>query len=267
MADALLGDFLTRALIAGGAVALVSGPLGCLVIWRRMAFFGATLAHSALLGLALGFLLDINLTFGLIAAGAAVALLLVAAETRPDLASDTLLSILAHGALAAGLIALAFVHGIRVDLMGYLFGDILGVGLRDVYVIVAVAAAALAATAVLWRSLLRVCIHAEMAAVEGVPVLAVRIGFMLLLAVVVAVALKVVGILLVTALLVMPAAAARPWARTPEAMAVIAAGIGMCSVVGGIAGSYAWDLPAGAAIVSAALVLFALSRFRRPSGA
>jgi len=267
MVDAWLGDFLTRALIAGGAVALISGPLGCLVIWRRMAFFGATLAHSALLGLALGFLLDINLTFGLIAAGAAVALLLVVAETRPDLATDTLLSILAHGALAAGLIALAFVHGIRIDLMGYLFGDILGVGVADVYVIVAVAVAALIATAVLWRSLLRVSIHAEMAAVEGVPVLAVRISFMLLLAVVVAVALKVVGILLVTSLLVMPAAAARPWARTPEGMAVIAAGIGLFSVAGGISASYVWDLPAGAAIVSAALVLFVLSRFRQTSTA
>lgn len=267
MVDAWLGDFLTRALIAGGAVALISGPLGCLVIWRRMAFFGATLAHSALLGLALGFLLDINLTFGLIAAGAAVALLLVVAETRPDLATDTLLSILAHGALAAGFIALAFVHGIRIDLMGYLFGDILGVGVADVYVIVAVAVAALIATAVLWRSLLRVSIHAEMAAVEGVPVLAVRISFMLLLAVVVAVALKVVGILLVTSLLVMPAAAARPWARTPEGMAVIAAGIGLFSVAGGISASYVWDLPAGAAIVSAALGLFVLSRFRQTSTA
>ncbi len=267
MVDAWLGDFLTRALIAGGAVALISGPLGCLVIWRRMAFFGATLAHSALLGLALGFLLDINLTFGLIAAGAAVALLLVVAETRPDLATDTLLSILAHGALAAGLIALAFVHGIRIDLMGYLFGDILGVGVADVYVIVGVAVAALVATAVLWRSLLRVSIHAEMAAVEGVPVLAVRIGFMLLLAVVVAVALKIVGILLVTSLLVMPAAAARPWARTPEGMAIIAAGIGLFSVAGGISASYVWDLPAGAAIVSAALVLFVLSRFRQTSTA
>jgi zinc transport system permease protein len=266
MVEGLLSDFLTRALIAGGAVALVAGPLGCLVIWRRMAFFGATLAHSALLGLALGFLLDINLTFGLIAAGGAVALLLVVAEGRPDLATDTLLSILAHGALAAGLIALAFIHGIRVDLMGYLFGDILGVRVRDVYVIGAVAIVALGVTAVLWRSLLRVSIHAEMAAVEGVPVLAVRVGFMLLLAVVVAVALKVVGILLVTSLLVMPAAAARPFARTPEAMAVIAAVIGLASVAGGIAGSYAWDLPAGAAIVSAALIVFVLSRIKPAPG-
>lgn len=259
MADGWLADFLTRALVAGGAVALVAGPLGCLVIWRRMAFFGATLAHSALLGIALGFLLDINLTLGLVVGGGAIALLLAAAEGRPGLATDTLLSILGHGALAAGLIALAFVHGIRIDLMGYLFGDILAVGVGDVYLTLGLGALALAATAALWRPLLRVAVHAEMAAVEGVPVAAVRIGFMVLLAVVVAVALKVVGILLVTSLLVMPAAAARPFARTPEAMAVIAAGLGLVSVGGGIGGSYVWDLPAGAAIVCVAAALFALS--------
>lgn len=240
-------------------MALIAGPLGCLVIWRRMAFFGATLAHSALLGLSLGFLLDINLTLGLIAGGGAIAMLLAAAEGRPGLATDTLLSILGHGALAAGLIALAFVHGIRVDLMGYLFGDILAVAERDVYMTLALAALAMAATAALWRPLLRVAIHAEMAAVEGVPVTWVRIGFMILLAVVVAVALKIVGILLVTSLLVMPAAAARPFARTPEAMAAIAAGIGLVSVGAGIAGSFAWDLPAGAAIACVAAALFAAS--------
>jgi zinc transport system permease protein len=251
-----MDDFLTRAVLAGMAVALVTGPLGCLVVWRRMAFFGTTLAHSALLGLSLGFLLDINLTIGLIATGTAVALALVLAEGHRGIATDTLLSILAHTGLAAGLIALAFVGGVRVDLMGYLFGDILAVSNTDVVVISAVAAATLVVLAVIWRQLLAVTIHAELAAVEGVPVLALRVAFMVLLAVVVAVALKVVGILLVTSLLVIPAAAARRFAPTPEAMAVIASIIGAGSVMAGIGASLAFDLPAGAAIVCAAGLVF-----------
>jgi zinc transport system permease protein len=249
-------DFLLRAILAGLGVAVLSGPLGCLVIWRHMAFFGATLAHSALLGIALGLLLDVNLTLGLIAVSAAIAVLLVSAEGRRGIATDTLLSILSHSALAAGLIALAFVQGVRVDLMGYLFGDILAVGPGDVALIGAVAALGLGALAFLWRPLLRIAVHEEMAAVEGVPVVAVRIAFMVLLAVVVAIALKVVGILLVTALLVIPAAAARRFATTPETMAAFAAVIGCVAVLGGIGASFAYDLPAGAAIVCVAALIF-----------
>lgn len=258
-ATTIMDDFLIRATVAGLAVAILAGPLGCLVVWRRMAFFGATLAHSALLGLALGLALNINLTVGLIAVCAAIAMLLVVAEGRRGITTDTLLSILAHAGLAAGLIALVFVKGVRVDLMGYLFGDILAVSMGDVGVIVAVSAAGLAALGVLWRPLIRIAVHEEMAAVEGVPVVAVRIGFMVLLAVVVAVALKIVGVLLVTALLVTPAAAARRLSATPESMAVFAAIIGAVSVLGGIGASVAWDLPAGAAIVCIAAVIFLLA--------
>lgn len=260
-----MDDFLVRAVAAGLAVAVLAGPLGCLVVWRHMAFFGATLAHSALLGLALGLLLDINLTVGLIAVCAAIALLLVAAEGRRGVATDTLLSIMAHAGLAAGLIALVFVEGVRVDLMGYLFGDILAVSRGDVGVIAAVAAGGLGALALLWRPLLRIAVHEEMAAVEGVPVVAVRIAFMVLLAVVVAVALKIVGMLLVTALLVTPAAAARRFAATPEGMAALAAVIGAVSVLGGIGASLAWDLPAGAAIVCIAAAVF-LAALALPGG-
>jgi zinc transport system permease protein len=262
-----MDDFLTRAVLAGLAVALVTGPLGCLVVWRRMAFFGTTLAHSALLGLALGFLLDINLTIGLIATSSAVALALVLAEGHRGIATDTLLSILAHTGLAAGLIALAFVGGIRVDLMGYLFGYILAVSKIDVMVISSMAGITLIVLALIWRQLLAVTIHAELAAVEGVPVLAMRVGFMVLLAVVVAVALKVVGILLVTSLLVIPAAAARRFAATPEAMALIAAVIGSGSVMAGIGASLAFDLPAGAAIVCAAGLVFLITMIVPSRGA
>jgi zinc transport system permease protein len=256
--SAAMDDFVIRALIAGLAIAVIAGPLGCFVVWRHMAFFGATIAHSALLGIALGIVLGINVTIGLFAVGAVVALILVTAEGRRWMAADTLLSILAHTALAAGIVVLGFLEGVRVDLMGYLFGDILAVGRHDLWVIGTVAAGGLLALCALWRPLLKITLHEEMAAIEGVRIIPVRVGFMLLLALVVAVSLKVIGILLVTALLVIPAAAARRFSGTPETMAVLASGLGCASVALGLVGSAQWDLPTGAAIVIAAAALFIL---------
>ena len=260
-----MDDFVLRALIAGLAISAIAGPLGCFVVWRHMAFFGATIAHSALLGIALGIVLGLNVTVGLFAVGAVVALILLSAEGRRWLAMDTLLSIVAHAALAAGIVVLAFLEGIRVDLMGYMFGDILAVGGSDLAIIGGVATGGLAVLWLLWRPLLRLTLHQELAAVEGVRVVPVRLCFMLLLSVVVAASLKVIGILLVTALLVIPAATARRFSRTPEAMAALAAILGAVSVALGITGSARWDLPAGAAIVVAASLLFLIG-FAIPRG-
>jgi zinc transport system permease protein len=251
-----MDDFIIRALVAGIAIAIIAGPLGCFVVWRHMAFFGATIAHSALLGIGLGIVLGINVMVGLIGVGALVALILVSTEGRRWLATDTLLSILAHTALAAGIVVLAFLEGVRVDLMAYLFGDILAVGRGDLMIIGGVAVGGLLALWRLWRPLLRITLHEDLAAVEGVRVIPVRICFMLLLAVMVAVSLKVIGILLVTALLVIPAATARRFSGTPETMAVLAAVLGCLAVGFGMIGSAQWDLPTGAAIVVAAAVLF-----------
>jgi zinc transport system permease protein len=260
-----MDDFILRALGAGLAVALVAGPVGCFVVWRHMAFFGATIAHSALLGIGLGIVLGINVMIGLFAVGAVVALILVGAEGRRWLTTDTLLSILAHTALAAGIIALAFIEGVRVDLMGYLFGDILAVGVRDLWIVAAATIAGLAVLCLLWRPLLNLTLDPDIAAIEGVRVLPTRIGFMLLLAMIVAVSLKVIGILLITALLVIPAATARRFVGTPEAMAILAAVVGCISVVLGLLGSAQWDLPTGPAIVMAAAILF-LMGFAVPVG-
>lgn len=254
-----MDDFAIRALAAGIGVALISGPLGCFVVWRRMAFFGSALSHSALLGVALGFLIGIDLTIGTVAVCVAVALLLVFLERGRTLSGDTLLGILAHGALALGLVALSFLDTVRVDLMGYLFGDILAVTVADIAWVYGAGAAVLAVLALLWQPLLAITVHADLAFVEGVPVTRVRIAFVLLLAVVVALAMKVVGILLVTSLIIIPAAAARRFARTPEQMAGSAAVMGCIAVAGGIWGSFATDVPTGPAIVVAACVLFAAS--------
>lgn len=253
-----MDDFFIRALVGGVGVALVAGPLGVFVVWRRMAYFGAAMAHSALLGVALGFLLAVDLNLAVIVVCIALALLLVALQRQQALATDTLLGILAHGALAVGLVVLAFVETLRVDLMSYLFGDVLAVTSHDLAWIYGGGAVVLIALAAIWRPLLAATVHEELAEVEGVRVGAVRLAFMLLLAVVIAVGLKVVGILLVTSLLIVPAAAARWLARTPEQMALWASAIGAVAVIAGLGGSLAWDTPAGASIVVAAMALFAL---------
>ncbi len=244
-----------RAFLGGVGVAVVAGPLGAFVVWRRMAYFGAAIAHAALLGVALGFLLELDLNLAVIAACVAIALLLVALERQKALSTDTLLGILAHGALASGLVALAFMETLRVDLLSYLFGDILAVTRGDLAWIYGGGAAALAGVVALWRPLLASTVHEELAEVEGIPVARVRLAFMLLLAIVIAVGLKVVGLLLVASLLIIPAAAARSLARTPEQMAVAASAIGCLAVAGGLYGSLTWDAPAGPSIVVAAIVL------------
>lgn len=252
-------DFLLHALLAGLALALVAGPLGSFVVWRRMAYFGDTLSHSALLGVALGLLLDISPTLAVTLGCVLLAVLLVTLQQRQPLASDTLLGILAHSSLSLGLVTLSFMPEVRIDLMSYLFGDLLAVSRSDLYWILAGSAAVLVALALLWRPLLAITVHEELARVEGLPVAAIRLGLMLLIAVVIAVAMKIVGVLLITSLLIIPAAAAQRHARTPEQMAGGASALGLLAVCGGLALSWFKDTPAGPSIVVCAAALFLLS--------
>ncbi len=254
-----MDDSLIRALLGGLGMAVVAGPFGAFVLWRRMAYFGVAMAHSALLGVALGFLIGLDLDLAIIVVSVFMALLVVALEHQRALATDTALGIVAHGALAAGLIAIAFLQGVRVDLEAYLFGDILATSGSDLARIYIGGGIALAFLAALWRPLLAATVHEELARVEGVAVGAVRLAFTVLFAVVVAVGLKVAGLLLVTSLLIVPAAAARRIAATPGGMAAGASAIGCLAVGGGLYGSLVWGAPAGPAIVVAAIAIFALA--------
>jgi len=255
-----MDDFLARALLGGLGVALAAGPLGAFIVWRRMAYFGDTLAHSGLLGVMLGILLNISPELGVVATCLTVAVSLVLLQRQRWLAADTLLGILAHTSLSLGLVTLAFLETVRVDLVGYLFGDILAISPTDLYWIWGGALLALTALVGLWRPLLAATVHEELAQVEGVPVFAMRLAFMLLIAIVIAVAMKVVGILLITALLIIPAATARRFARSPEGMAALASGLGCAAVGVGLWASLHWDTPAGPSIVVAAATLFALGQ-------
>jgi zinc transport system permease protein len=256
---ASMADFLFFALLAGLALALVAGPLGSFVVWRRMAYFGDTLSHAALLGVALGFLLDVSPTVAVTVGCLLLAVLLVTLQQRQPLASDTLLGILAPSTLSLGLVVLSFMHEVRIDLMAYLFGDLLAISPTDLAWILGGSTAVLLSLVALWRPLLAITVHEELAKVEGLPIAALRLTLMLLIAVVIAVAMKIVGVLLITSLLIIPAAAAQRHARSPEQMALGASLLGMLAVCGGLALSWFKDTPAGPSIVVTAAALFLLS--------
>lgn len=255
----MLDDFFWRALIGGIGVALVAGPLGCFIVWRRMAYFGDTMAHAALLGVALALLLEIHITAGVFAVAAAVAFALVLLQRQNALPTDALLGILSHSTLALGLVMVAFMAWVRIDLLSYLFGDLLAVSPLDIAVIWGGGAVVLAILAAVWRPLLAGTVSEELAAAEGLSPERARLVFMLLMAGVIAIAMKIVGILLITSLLVIPAATARRFAAGPERMALLAAGIGALAVALGLFGSLHFDTPSGPSVVVAALLLFLLS--------
>lgn len=251
----MLDDFMTRAALAGVGVALAAAPLGSFVVWRRMAFFGDATAHAAILGVALSLALQISVFAGAVAVALAMALT-VTVLTGRGYAMDTLLGVLAHSALAFGLVAVSFLSGIRLDLMAYLFGDILAVSRADLAVIWGGAALVVGLIAWRWSALLTSTISEELAYASGIEPKREQLILTLSLAITVAVAIKVVGVLLISALLIIPAAAARPLSRNPEQMTFTAAIIGSLSAVAGLNAAYALDTPAGPSIVCVAALAF-----------
>lgn len=254
-----MDDFLWKALWGGLGIALLVGPLGCFVVWRRMAYFGDTLSHSALLGVTLGFLLKTNLNITLLGVCIATALLLVVLQRQERLATDTLLGILSHSALSLGIVTLTFVQGLRIDLSAYLFGDLLTVTQTDLYWVYGGGGIVLGGLFFLWRPLLSITLHEELAQVEGIPVARTRLLFMLLVAIVVAISMKIIGVLLITALLIIPPATAQAFSRTPEQMALLASLTGCLSVIIGLGISWQWDTPTSPSIVVAATLLFVIT--------
>ena len=259
-------DFLLYAILGGLGVAIVAGPLGAFVVWRRMAYFGDSLAHSALLGVAIGMLLDIDLNLAVIVCCLLLAFVLVMLQNQRQIATDTLLGIMAHSTLSLGLVTVSFLDNVRIDLIDYLFGDLLAISTEDLFWIAVGGLFVLVMLKLYWRNLLAITINEELAQVEGVPVARTKLILMLLIALVIAVAMKVVGVLLITSLMVIPAATARRISHTPEQMAVCASIIGSISVLMGIAGSWYWDTPAGPSVVVSALILFLIA-FIKPQAA
>ena len=252
----MIDDFFSRALIAGIGIAIITGPLGCFVVWRRMAYFGDTMAHSGLLGVAFALLLNAHPMLGVFVIAAIVAFLMLTLDRIRGMSTDSALGILSHSALAGGLVLISLSGLTQFDLHGLLFGDILAVSGFDIAVIYAGGAIMLVVLIAIWRPLLAGTVSPEIADAEHLrPQRATNI-LMLMMAVAIALAIKATGVILLTSLLIIPAATARRFARTPENMAFLAALFGVAAVAGGLHISLWFDTPSGPSIVLTAAMLF-----------
>lgn len=255
-------ELLWPAWLAGSLLALVAAPLGCLLVWRRLAYFGDSLSHATLLGVALSLWLHIPVWGGLVAVCVMIALILASLLAKRQLPSDALLMAVSTTTLSAGLIAISKMDDVRVDLLSYLFGDLLSISSTDLPVFVSCLGLVLLGLAYFWRDLLLTTIDEELAFVEGLPVTKLRLLLLIMLALVVTVAMKAVGSLLITALLVIPSLVARPLVNTPTQMVLLAAMTGVTAVSGGLLSSFYWDTPVGASIVVSAALLFVLAQVK-----
>ena len=250
--------FIIKGLLAGVIVALVAGVMGCFVVWRRMAYFGDSLAHSALLGIALGIALGVNHNLSVIMLCSLFALILVWLQQKRIFATDTLLGILAHASLSVGVITISILEQI-IDLHSYLFGDILTVGNDQIWWLVIGGGSVLGVLTYNWSSLVLMTIDEDLAQAENVPVARYQMLLMFLMTIVVAISIKIVGILLIASLLIIAPAASRQLSKSPEMMAMIACLIGIISVVIGMYFSFELDTPSGPTIVAALAALFVIS--------
>ena len=253
-------------MLAGIGLAVITGPAGCFVVWRRLSYFGETIAHTSLLGIALAIAFDLNLVICILAGAFLVATIMFHLERRGLLPTDTLLGLMAHGGMALGLVFLSFLPNLRINLEALLFGDILAISRVDLAVVWIGGLFGLLILMKLWRPLLAATVNEELAVVAGKKPERARLLFGMLVAAIIAIAIKIVGILLIVAMLIIPAAAARRFARNPELMAVGAVLIGVAATVGGMYASARFDTPAGPSIVVAALLIFVATRLRSPGG-
>jgi len=257
----MFDDFFIRALIAGIGIAIIAGPLGCLVIWRRLSYFGDTLSHSALLGVTLAYSFNLNIALSVFIISAVVALLLINLQKRTKLAGDSLLGLLAHSTLAVGLVLIGYLSSIRFDLMGLLFGDILAVTIEDIAIVWLGGFIILGILYFIWKSLFAATVNYDLAAAEGMKPEISNFIFTLLLAGVIALSIKMIGALLITGLLLIPAATARNLSNSPIQMIFLAILAGIFSVILGLFCSLEFNTSSGPSIIVVSLVLFIISIF------
>ena len=255
----MFDDFFIRALIAGVGIALVTGPLGCFIIWRRLSFFGDTLAHAALLGVTMAVFFEINIAFSVFLISSVVALILLKLQQTTKLPGDALLGLLAHSSLAVGLVVIGFLTSIRFDIMGLLFGDILAVNQNDLLLIWIGGALILLILKFIWRPLFASTVNYELAEAEGMKPDKFNAIFTVLMAAVIAISIKIVGLLLITGMLIMPAAMGRNLSNNPQQMVILSVIAGLLSVIIGLFSSLQFNTPSGPSIITAALILFCFS--------
>ena len=254
----MFDDFFIRALVAGLGVAFVTGPLGCFVVWRRLSYFGDTLAHSALLGVTIAFSLELNIALSVFIISSLIALILIQLQKKTNLPGDALLGLLAHSSLAVGLVVIGFLTFIRFDIMGLLFGDILAVTINDLYIIWIGGALILITLKIIWKSLFASTVNYELAEAEGLNPDRAKAVFTILMAAIIAISIKMVGLLLITGMLIIPAAMARNISTSPQGMVIYSIVGGLLSVIIGLFSSLEFNTPSGPSIIAASLLLLSL---------
>ena len=257
----MFDDFFIRAIFAGIGIAFVTGPLGCFVVWRRLSYFGDTLAHSALLGVTIAYSLDFNIAVSIFFISSAIALILIQLQRKTNLPSDALLGLLAHSSLAVGLVVIGFLTFIRFDIMGLLFGDILAVNKKDLFIIWFGGALILIVLKLIWKPLFASTVNYELAEAEGLNPDRAKAVFTILMAAIIAISIKMVGLLLITGMLIIPAAMARNISTSPQGMVIYSIVGGLLSVIIGLFSSLEFNTPSGPSIIAASLLLFILSLF------
>ena len=244
-------------LLAATALALAAAPIGAVLLWRRMAYFGDALSHASLLGVAVALAVHLPVVPAVLATALVVAAAVVWLRRQGRLAHDALLGTFAHGLMALGLLIAALFIG-EVELHAVLFGDVLRMGVAEALLVIAGAVLVLAFLARNWQPLVLSAVSEELALAEGVPARRLHVWLAFAAALLLAMAARATGLLLFTSLLVIPAASARAISDTPERMAAIGAVLGVASVIGGLFVARAWDVPSGPAIVVAAFGFFPL---------
>ena len=255
----MFDDFFIRALVAGIGIAFVAGPLGCFVVWRRLSYFGDTLAHSALLGVTIAYSLEFNIAVSIFLISSVIALILIKLQKETNLPSDALLGLLAHSSLAVGLVVIGFLTFIRFDIMGLLFGDILAVNKKDLMTIWVGGALILLVLRLIWRSLFASTVNYVLAQAEGLNPDRAKAVFAILLAAIIAISIKLVGVLLITGMLIIPTAMARNLSDNPKKMVIFSIIGGLLAVLIGLFSSLEFNTPSGPSIIVAALALFIIS--------
>ena len=258
----MFDDFFIRALVSGIGVAIVTGPLGCFVVWRRLSYFGDTLAHSALLGVTMAYSFQFNIAISVFLISSLIALILIKLQKRTNLPGDALLGLLAHSSLAVGLVVIGFLTFIRFDIMGLLFGDILAVNVTDLLIIWFGGGLILLVLKIIWKPLFASTVNYELAEAEGLNPDRAKAIFTILMAALIAISIKMVGLLLITGMLIIPAAMARNLSDSPFKMVLFSIIGGLLSVLIGLFSSLEFNTPSGPSIIAAALFLFILSLFR-----
>lgn len=255
----LLDDFFIRALIVGIGIAIITGPFGCFVVWKRLSYFGETLAHSSLLGVALGYIFSINISITVFMVSSIVAILLFLLNERTELTSDSLLGLLSHSSLSIGLLVVGYLSYIRFDMMGLLFGDILAVNKFDILIVWGCGGLFIFILYIIWKSLLAGTVNRDIASSENMSPRRSELIYMILLSGLIAISIKIIGILLITGLLIIPAAMARNISNSPIQMILISIIVGVTSTVGGLFTSLTFNTASGPSILVIALIFFILS--------